>query len=369
MRPFKYGCVVYGDNFCGRKETIEVISDYIHSAQNIVLQGERRIGKTSLIVETARYIKKRKLLKVDMGLVKSSHDLCQRIVKSVVRFEEEKNILSRVIKGISHLRPQLGIDPLTNYPTISIDSAKVSGSSIEEILDIFEKLNNKNDLVVFFDEFQDILSIPDAMQIVSTIRSKIQYHDTIPYIFTGSIRNKMDELFNNPNSPLFKSAIPISIEPINTKDFCDFIKAKFSYGNKKITDSVINQILDYCEGITGDIQQMCDAIWDISEDGDLIDEKIFPKALELIFAREQRSYEQIISDLTEIQIKCLTGISQTGGEYPNSTKFLKLTGITQPSTVNKALTKLKKMQVIFKVQKRYRFVNPFFKIWFMIEYL
>ncbi len=46
MIPFKYGTVVSGEDFCGRKEAIKQLSELLRSHQNVLPQGERRIVKT-----------------------------------------------------------------------------------------------------------------------------------------------------------------------------------------------------------------------------------------------------------------------------------------------------------------------------------
>ena len=45
--PFRYGCVVDGEYFCPRPELERQLRNYAESGQNLVIQGERRMGKTS----------------------------------------------------------------------------------------------------------------------------------------------------------------------------------------------------------------------------------------------------------------------------------------------------------------------------------
>ena len=47
--PFRYGCVVDGEYFCPRPELERQLRNYAESGQNLVIQGERRMGKTSLV--------------------------------------------------------------------------------------------------------------------------------------------------------------------------------------------------------------------------------------------------------------------------------------------------------------------------------
>ena len=45
--PFKYGCVVSGDHFCLRPDAERALRRFAEAGQNVVVQGERRMGKTS----------------------------------------------------------------------------------------------------------------------------------------------------------------------------------------------------------------------------------------------------------------------------------------------------------------------------------
>ena len=49
MSPFKYGCIVENEYFCPRIKLERQLQQYARDGQNLVIQGERRIGKTSLV--------------------------------------------------------------------------------------------------------------------------------------------------------------------------------------------------------------------------------------------------------------------------------------------------------------------------------
>jgi len=362
MIPFKYGSIVSGEDFCGREETIKLLTEYLRSSQNVMVQGERRIGKTSLIYETTRRMKNYQTMLVDIMEVKTSDDLCRRMIKAIISLESKGSVLTKILKSFSSLRPQLGVDPITGMPTVSLDrSIEFKPDALDGIFDLLESLNKH--LVVVYDEFQDVLNIPDERAILAALRSRIQYHDRIAYVFAGSIRNKTDRIFTDPESPLFKSAIPISVGPIGDEDFFAFIRNKFRIGDRTISDQTLKRIFDSTDRISGDIQQLCEALWSVTNVGDSISEVDLTRAFELIFSRESKSYELIISELTALQLKCLTALARVGGKRPTSAKFLKESGIRQPSSVSKALSKLMKRKIIFLRGKSYRFVNPFFSAW------
>ena len=63
--PFRYGCVVDGEYFCPRPELERQLRNYAESGQNLVIQGERRMGKTSLVKKAISGMKGERLLYID----------------------------------------------------------------------------------------------------------------------------------------------------------------------------------------------------------------------------------------------------------------------------------------------------------------
>lgn len=364
MNPFIYGQIVSGEDFCPRPLLQKQIKEFIRSGQNILIQGERSVGKSSLICETVKTIKNKRLLYIDLLEVKSVDNLCKRIIKSIISLEQKTGFLEKALKIIAHLRPVFSIDPLTNQPTISLSQdLQLQPDSLEEIFDLIKKLNAEKSIVVVIDEFQDIQNIKESREILAILRGKIQFHSSLPYVFMGSIRNKMYEIFNNSESPFFKSAITIDVDGLSETTFKHYIKNKFSIGKRIISDKQIHTIFKIAENITGDVQQLCSAIWETTSFTDIIKDEHVGLAIQLIYSRESKSYESVIVNLTALQVKCLTGLAKMGGESPFSASFIKSIGGVLPASIKKSLTRLQQLKIIYRKKKVYKFINPYFKLW------
>lgn len=364
MNPFKYGMVVSGKDFCGRKLLLKQICDHIISSQRLVILGERRIGKTSAVCEAVNRCKNVRMLYVDLLGIKSVDGMCRRILKAIIVQEQKKGWFEKVFKILAHLRPSISVDPITSLPTVSFDSSiELKADSIPEVFNLIESLVKKEILVVVFDEFQDILNLADAHEALALLRSEIQFKGNISFIFVGSIRHQMEEIFTNHDSPFFKSAITFMVDTLPYKEFSKFLNNKFSQVHRKIDDKVLEKAFKISENIPGDIQQLCGAIWEITAEKEMISIDKLKSAIELIFAREQKSYENYIRLLTNIQLKVLTAIAKEGGSQVFSAAFMKPSGFTNPSTVRRAVNRLLQLNILFKSSDEYRFVNPFFRAW------
>jgi AAA+ ATPase superfamily predicted ATPase len=364
MNPFVYGRVVSRNDFCPRPELEKQLKAHISANQNVLIEGERRTGKTSLICETIRKIKGSRVLYVDLLEIKTVDDLCRRMVKAIVSLGNSAGFLGTLMKSISNLRPVMSFDQLSGMPKISLGTeAPLEPNSMEAILDVIAKHNSGSKIVVVLDEFQDILNLTGHKETLAILRGKIQFQKNVPYVFSGSIRNKMNEIFNSPDSPFFKSAITIEVGSIDKNAFKEFIVKKFKGSNRGIDAAVIDKIFPIAQDNPGDIQQLCGALWDCSDENDFIAESHISKAFELIFSRETKGYESLLNQFSAQQFHCLTGLTRIGDIAPLSSEFMKITGISQPSSIKKALTRLVELNVIFKSTDEYKFVNPYFRAW------
>lgn len=364
--PFRYGTVVSGKDFCGRQDLIEQLTGYIEAGQNVALQGERRIGKTSLAVETVRRMTKRRLLRVNLMEVKSVDTLCKRILHAIFALERSENGFNRLLKNLAHLRPTLGINPVTGEPSLSFDSqVRLQADSIPEVLTLVENLHHNKPLVAFFDEFQDVLRLEeDPKGALAQLRGTIQHQADVPYLFAGSIRNRMDEIFNHPDSPFFKSVLTLNVGPLSQQDFTVYLMKKFKTGGRKIAPETLQKVFDMTDGVTGDIQQFCETLWAVSVKGEIVREENVLEALQLIFAREQKSYEVILTRLTANYVRILKALARVGGEQPTSGVFIRQAA-SSASAIPQALKRMADLKIVFHDGQRWRFTNSFFGAWLL----
>ena len=371
MNPFRYGQVVKGADFCKRPDLVRTLSENIQRGQNAYIQGERRTGKTSLIFETVRRLPKYRMVWVDLLATKTAHDFLKRIVTAVMAVERSAGILENTLRQLSHLRPVVSIDPVTGLPTLSIDAmVELAPDSIPAILDLIESHHSgRRPLVVVLDEFQDILNLNDSHETLAQLRSKIQFQTNIPYVFAGSVRNRMDAIFNDPDSPFFKSAVPLQVGPLGREVFGQFIVDRFGRGKRKLSIPALASIFELCCDIPGDVQHLCSALWDTTAEGETVSETCIPFALELIFSHEHKGYETVLTIVSGQQLKLLAALARQGGKAPMSSAFLKNSGIAQASSVQRALRRLIDLRIIFHHEGEYRFVNPFFRAWLLYKNL
>lgn len=370
--PFVYGRVVTGDEFFGRKILVKQLRGHIQSGQNVVLFGERRMGKTSLVYEVLSKHKERNILRFDFNEVKTIEEIVARAVEGIRRMESRIPLKERLMRLVFRVGGTIdsGTDPVTGLPSFSI-TPHISDpvTSIAGLFDFIEESHKQQPLAVFFDEFQGLLELKDSRSLLGAIRGRIQYHAEIPYLFAGSVRRRMYEIFMDPQNPFYKSALPIEVGPLPFEEFAEFLRKAFSTGKRRIDNQFSRTINELIYENTGDIQHLCSALWEVSQPGDVIDQQHLNRSLELVWQTEEPFYAARRRKLSVVQDRVLRALAETGGKEPFGAVFRKKAGNVGPSSIQRALDRLEKDEFIFQPFdsaagcERYRFYQPFFRLW------
>jgi len=253
---FKSGMPVYGKDFIDRKQYILKFNTYMNNNQHIMIKAPRRYGKTSLIVHLFRINKYDKIY-IDVKRATSLQSLSQQIINEVYKYAGVNNIISKAKESISvlfkQLRASLKIDISIAELTIEI-LEKNEKKLINEVelflyaINLVEDIAKKQNINIkfAFDEFQDILLIADN-KILDKLRSVIQHHQNVIYIFLGSIESIMNKIFSNKSSAFFHFARVIELDGLNKDELKEFCKNFFT--KHSITyDKFLFNIVDYLEG-------------------------------------------------------------------------------------------------------------------------
>jgi len=364
MEPFKFGCIVDDEHYCVRPQLERELKRHISGGQNLVLQGERRMGKSSLVVKCVRSIRGMGLLYVDLLGITNVSDFCRRVADGIAVLDSSRSFLHKTAALLASLRPLVVIDRDTGLPAISIDARSASDpSSVLTVMNMIAAHAKERRMCVVFDEFQDILDIPDSKRVLSELRSKIQFLADTSFVFLGSVRNCMAEMFAHPKSPFFKSALEISIGEMCDDSFAEFLVGRFKGAKRSVDADFVRKIMHDLYGVPGDVQELCDALWSVTQNGERVDSTKLDAAYRYIFAHEGSSYETYIRLLTLHQRRVLGALAVVGGAHVSSNDFLDAAGCHNASSVKKALSRLADAGHVYQFKGMWKFASPFFCEW------
>jgi len=366
MNPFRYGCVVKGDYFCPRRLQESELTRLIESGQNVMIQGARRMGKTSLVQELSGKVKGIHFIYVDLLGIRTIYDFARKLTMAISKSNSHSGFLTKLMRFLYTLRPTLSLDP-SGTATLSVDVRSSSSmDSLETLMDTLGKLGEEHRCCVVFDEFQDILQLEDSASILAMLRGKIQFHSGVSYVYLGSLRNKMSELFTDSRQPFYKSAVIFDIGHIDDADFVPFIRKRFQEAGRSIDDETIRELLEMADRVSGDVQELCDALWATTEEGDAITRASIPAALELVFARESKSYTPIMAQLSRMQLRMLQEIARQGGKQVMGQAFMEAANLHNAASIRKSILRLVELDILYLSDDgEYRFSNPFLREWML----
>ena len=364
MNPFRHGCAVDGEFFCPRPELERQLRSFAESGQNVVVHGERRMGKTSLIRHAIGGMKKMRMLYVDLYCIQTLSDFCRRVMNGISEANESMSFIKKAMSFVHQLRPSLSFDVNTGAPQISVDvRAANSPDSLGAVMGMIRRLAKDERICVVFDEFQDILDIDRSDVVLAEMRSTIQFQPDTPYFFSGSVRNDMMRIFDDSQSPFFKSAATFTVGPIGSSEFERFIAARFRKGDRKVGAEAVRMLIGYADSVTGDVQELCEAIWDTTEPGSEVTAKDIPRALDCVFAREGEAFGESVRQMTPLQVSVLRAFSALDTSSIFSEEFMQRVGTTSTGALRTAINRLVAKRIIYRFGGKYRFANPFFKAW------
>lgn len=368
--PFVYGEVVGEENFCNRKDGInELISD-INNGQNVIVFSPRRYGKTSLIKEVLKRVKENGILTyyIDLYPAISEQKFIEIYANGIANNIQGKieKIIGTLKKIIPLLIPKIIVKPEGEAEfEFSFDR---SAASIPTILDdLFMAVKKiadrkKKNAVIVFDEFQEITNYGDE-EIERKMRSIFQMHRNVSYIFMGSKRHLMDEIFNRRDRAFYRSGKHLLIKKINSDELASFIKEKFNTTEFDIADEVAETIVEKTSAHPYYTQFLCSELWNLNLDKKHITNDSINIAIRNLLSKESSAYINIWESLSIRQRQVLFSIAKFGGSNIFKKEFISQSSIPSISTLQRAVKKIYTDGILSKTNGTYIIEDIFFKQW------
>lgn len=365
--PFNYLQFATGENFYDRKEIFaDLRSRLMSGTTNVVLYGPRRYGKSSLVSQLAKELEKSGVPCVIFDVMKvPSIDLFVSAYATKVyrKFAPVKFELRKIGEFLKNLRLKLmvGVDGEAGF-SIDLAESRIGSEELTEILDLPHKIIPKNKrAVIILDEFQEVSELLPNDQFERVMRSVIQSHENISYIFLGSRYHMLRRMFTERNRPFYKSAIAMMLDKPPFDESVDFVVSRFASGGISISREVAAQIVHRINNIPYYIQQLSFEVFRLVYDDDrkeVIQDDV-ARAYRLLSGFNRDQYEQQMLSFSTAQKKLLVALSQeVTSEFDDAYRAKYRLGVS--STVNSTKKKLMENGYIEMSDGKYCVADPFF---------
>lgn len=369
--PFITSGYIGPEYFCNRTEESTRLINAISSRRHLTLISLRRMGKTGLL-KHVKYLSehqknKYSVIYVDLLPTMNGNEMLNSISSALVQMKKnEKGFFAKILSVLSSLRPKLTYDSLTGQPAIelSIESASDVQSGFNSILQLISEI--KQDLVFMFDEFQQISKYPEK-NIEHLLRSVIQSYPAIPFIFSGSSRHMLENMFLSADRPFYQSSELMYLDKIKEDEYSKFIYELFLKAGRKIDPEVLQKVFSWTRVHTYNVQYVCNMLYENSQVniGDNLINKILYEIL-VSFEPLFISYRNLIP---AHQFRLLQAIAiEDGITQPTSGNFITSHNLTSASSVITSLKALEYKEMITRDGNKWIVYDVFFSRWLEYNY-
>ena len=364
--PFIISTYHSPEYFCDReKETGKIISS-LKNNRNTLLMSYRRMGKTGLIKHCFYHLSNEKniaLFYFDIMQTTNLNEFVNKLGNSLLgSFDNPTNkFYNRLIKFFSRFNPVITFDSISGQPNIEFQFTNTiqTQNTIEEIFNYLEKQNKH--IIIAIDEFQQITKYPEK-NVEAFLRSYIQHLNNTNFIFSGSSKHILINMFTNSSRPFYQSSDILNLDRLPKDIYTDFIHEKFDKSRKHISTELISELIDWADNHTFYVQYIFNKLFAINQKSIKSDEIELVKK-EILIERES-IYLSLINLLTTNQFNLLKTIAKEGVvSQPNSKKIISKYGLGTPSSVSTALKALMQKEIIYKEKEYYKVYDVFFSKW------
>lgn len=342
--------IATGEAFCNRELETTKLKECIEHQRPVLLVSPRRYGKTSLALRT---IQKTQLAfaHIDFFSVVEVSDIEKVILRGVgelisriEKIPKRALLLAKEIFNTAQIRAAYG------KLELSMDFNRRKEKPAYHVLDILERLDrlaekSKQHIVLFLDEFQSISEITPDHAIESVLRQVAQLTKSIAFIFSGSNRHLLNQMFDDRNRPLYKLCERITLERITEASYTKHLqKISQKTWGEELSERTLDYLFQCTECHPYYMNLMCARMWN-----NQLPTVEHIEQLWLQYKKEERSSVAAELDLlSKNQRKLLTMLARTGGtNAPLGQEFIHQANMAK-ATIDQALSFLEKKDYVFK---------------------
>lgn len=368
VNPFIVTGKIAPEYFCDRVSESARLVRSVTNGNNLVVISPRRMGKTGLIqfcydrpeISGNYYTFFIDILHTS-SLREFTYLLGRKIYETLApRSRRMANLFIQTLRSISG---KFGFDPITNLPVFNIELGDIELP--EYTLDeIFRYLSCADKpCIVAIDEFQQVARFPER-NVEALLRTYIQKLENCRFIFAGSERHIMQEMFSSAARPFYNSADILELKAIVPEVYVPFVAGHFERRGRRISGADVEKVYKLFQGHTYYIQKTFNEAFADTPEGEECTLAMMLAAVQNMLAANDTIYREILSGIPERQKELLYAIAREGeAERITSAKFIRSHRLTSASSVQSAAKKLLDRDIITEINKVYSVTDRLFSMW------
>lgn len=372
QNPFVVSGYVSPRYFCDRPvETRQLIENVING-NHVALVSARRMGKTGLIrhcFHQSDLSQGYYCFFVDIYPSKSLRDFVFMLSKEIIgalkpRGRKALDGFWTVMKSI---QGGINFDPSGNPSfNLQLGDIRYPEATLDELFFYLERADRP--CVVAIDEFQQIASY-DEDNVEALLRTHVQQCPNASFIFAGSQRHVMGNMFTSPARPFYQSVAMMHLDAIPEDVYVDFACRIFAESQKRIEADAVRHCYGQFSGITWYVQKILNVLYSMTGMGETAHLGMVSEALDRIVDSYDYAYSELLFRLPARQRDLLVALSKADavGQITSS-DFLKESGLPSASSVQSAMKGLLEKDYVTCEGGRYSLYDKFLRLWLKRNY-
>jgi AAA+ ATPase superfamily predicted ATPase len=363
--PFRYGIAVDSPYFIDREQEIRDYTKWLTSGQSLVIYSPRRYGKTSLVLKLLKEIRKKgyNTIYIDFFKINSRQRFAELYYTEILRqLPSWEKALKQISSLTRSLRPVISIDQ-QGLPSVSLKSEGIFPyHDLTELLDLPQKLSDKKNWVIVFDEFQEINRL-NGDSFEKEMRSAFIHHKNVGYAFLGSKMHMLLNMFTHESKAFYQFGKIVELKKLPEDIFAEYIESGLKKSGIDFKDGISAKIIHICEGIPHYVQYLASGAWEEAiENKSKLDGTVLELAIFKILINQSDFFSVQYERLTLHQQTVLRAISVDNENIYNS-DFARKYNLKSPSSVQRSVERLLNDGILIRQHNSYHFTDPFFRRW------
>lgn len=362
--------ITYGyesaEYFCDRREETKQLLDLLTNGNHVALISPRRMGKTGLLnhcfaqpwVQEKYYT-----FLIDIYATKNLQDMVFQMGRHIITRLKPRGqaAVDQFLKFVTSLRTGISFDGQGNASwNLGVGDIKSPSFTLEEIFN-YLKAADKH-CIVAIDEFQAIIDYPEQ-NVEALMRTYVQQCRNAVFVFSGSQKRMMSEMFSSPARPFYQSTSMMFLRPVALSEYELFSNHHFSMSDKHIDEGVMKAIYERFEGTTWYLQKVLNQLFATTDHATIED---VDGAVQHIINQNEEAYKDTLFQLTVRQRDLLVAIGQERkATQITGMNFVKRHHLSSASSVQKASQVLVEKQLVTHHQGVYEVYDKFMSEWLL----
>ena len=226
QNPFVDDSIVRNNDYCPCTKIETQLLARIQNGHNVALVGRRRVGKSSVAHHIVDGLEKKYKLEADFYHITTEADLAHTLVEACQKMMLKIKASKRVLEFIKSIQLQWDIN--TSTLSVGLNQRTTPPPQLSSAMDVLEQslTQARSQVIILFDEFQQITKLKNSTRILKYMRGRIQKLHRVSVLYVGSVRHEMDHIFRSPQSPFYKQAEVVYFDSIEKEDFFKFVAQK-----------------------------------------------------------------------------------------------------------------------------------------------